>query len=235
MRLLWLAVLSCVLLSGVATASPDEDALRDAIERFVREHAPEPPTALEVPALADFVLPAGTGGDVALELSANPRERFVGRVPVTLALRSGGRELKRGVVTVEVKIERPVLVAARSIRRGERLAARDVRVERRDLSALAGRPLDGWLAGADGLDGRRARRSLRAGQPIAAAWLEATPLVERGQSVRIALRRGGLRIEAAGEARADGREGEWIEVLNRDSRRELVGRVGPDGVVHVSF
>ncbi len=235
MRALALALLGCALFAGSASAAPDEDDLREAIERFVLERAPEPPTALEVPPLADFVLAGETEGEIAWEFSANPRERFVGRVPVTLALRSGGRELKRGVVTVAVKIERPVLVAARPIRRGERVQARDVRVERRDLAELGGRSLDGWLASAEGLAGRRARRSLRTGEPIAAAWLETTPLVERGQSVRLALERGGLRIEATGEARADGREGEWIAVVNRDSRRELVGRVGPDGVVHVEF
>jgi len=237
MRSLVLALSCWALLPVAASAAPQEAALRRAIERFVLENAPAPPAALDVPPLADFVLGAEAVGDgeIEIELSVNPRERFQGTVPVTVALRSGGRELKRGVVTVGVRIPRSVLVAARPIRRGERLGARDVRVEARDLGELEGRPFEDWLGSAEALLGRRARRSLRAGEPIAAAWLESAPLVERGQTVRIELERGALRIEAAGEARADGREGEWVEVLNRDSRRKLVGRVGPDGAVHVAF
>jgi flagella basal body P-ring formation protein FlgA len=233
----WVLALSCwVLLAVAASAAPQEALLRQAIERFVLANAPAPPSAVDVPPLADFVVGAEAGGgEIEIELSTNPRERFQGRVPVTVALRSGGRELKRGVVTVGVKILRPVLVAARSIRRGERPSARDVRVEPRDLAELEGRPFEDWLGSAEALLGRRARRSLRAGEPIAAAWLESAPLVERGQTVRIELERGALRIEAAGEARAAGREGDWVEVLNRDSRRKLVGRVGPDGAVHVAF
>lgn len=209
------------------TAFAGEAELRAAIERFVRERAPAPPTAVEVPALSDFAV----DGPAEVRLSTHPREKFLGRVPVTVALRSGDRELKRGVVTVAVRVEQPVLVAARPIRRGERLGPRDVRVERRDAAELPA----GWLGDAEAVRGRRARRSLRAGEPLAAASLESAPLVERGQVVRLALRRGSLRIEAAGEARADGRAGDWIKVVNRDSRRELVGRVGDDGVVHVAF
>jgi len=237
MRAWVLALSCCALLPGAASAAPQEAALRQAIERFVLERAPAPPTAIDVPPLTDFILgaEAAGGGEIEIELSTNPRERFQGRVPVTVALRCGGRELKRGVVTVGVKIPRSVLVATRAIRRGERLSARDVRVEPRDLAELEGLPFEDWLGSAEALRGRRARRSLHAGEPIAAAWLESTPLVERGQTVRIELERGALRIEAAGVARADGREGEWVEVLNRDSRRKLVGRVGPDGAVHVAF
>ena len=55
MRGLLLAWSFCALLPGAAGAVPREDALRQAIERFVVERAPAPPTAVEVPPLADFL------------------------------------------------------------------------------------------------------------------------------------------------------------------------------------
>ncbi len=60
-------------------------------------------------------------------------------------------------------------------------------------------------------------------------------LVERGSLVELVLERGALRVRAQGKAREAGHLGESIRVLNRDSRREVVGRVGEDGRVHVAF
>ncbi len=226
-------VLLVGLLAGLGSAASAETALRDAIEGFVRRHAPEPPTSVEVPPLADFAVPEAVAraGSLDYRLSAHPRERFEGRVPVSVAIVSGDRELKRGVVTVRVRMERQVLVAARSLRRGETLGADDVRVETRDASELP----EGWLAAGTALTGQRVRRSLRAGQALADGWIEAAPLVVRGEAVRLELERGSLRIEARGEARADGYDGDWIRVVNRDSGRELTGRVAGEGVVRVAY
>jgi flagella basal body P-ring formation protein FlgA len=47
--------------------------------------------------------------------------------------------------------------------------------------------------------------------------------------------RGALRIEGSAIARDEARIGEMVRVQNPTSRRELVGRLGPDGAVHVSF
>ena len=123
------------------------------------------------------------------------------------------------------------LVAARNLRPGARLAPGDVRLEARELATLP----EGWLAHAGDVVGKRLRRSLRQGQPFQERWLEAPPSVERGQIVQLRIQRGPLRIEALGEARGDGRTGDWIRVVNRDSRREVRGRVVGDGVVHVDF
>ena len=83
--------------------------------------------------------------------------------------------------------------------------------------------------------GLRAKRSLRKHQIFRASQVEGVPLVERGDRVQIVLQAGALRISAAGKAQEAGALGDWIRVLNMDSKRELSGRVDRDGRVHVAF
>lgn len=60
-------------------------------------------------------------------------------------------------------------------------------------------------------------------------------MVERGDRVTIVLQHGPLLIQTLGKAQETGAAGEWIRVVNLDSKRELSGRIDPEGRVHVAF
>lgn len=228
-----LGVAAWLGLASPAAARPEPAApdLRARVEQYVRARAPGSVTQIEIPELTDFALPGVAEGSVDVALSARRGQSFVGWVPVTVALRSQGRELKRGVVTVRVSAEERVLVATRSLRSGETLRGADLAYELRDLADVP----DGGMKDPGQLVGRRVKRFVSAGDPVALDWTEPVPRIRRGQNVKLRLHRGPLRIETTGRARQDGFEGDWIRVVNTSSRRELLGRVGRDGVVHVEF
>ena len=79
------------------------------------------------------------------------------------------------------------------------------------------------------------RRSIPAGRTLRTDWFEAPAVIGRGDRVRLVLHAGGMRIEGIGQALSDGAVGEVVRVRNADSRREVHGRVAPDGAVHVVF
>jgi len=220
--------------AGVAVGVPQDGSpygLRTRISDFVRARAPFRPSRIEVPDLTSFEVAAPGGAPVEVHLSARPGQRFVGQVRIGVVMSAGGRTLRRAVVSVNVRATLPVALAARPLRRGERLRRVDVIMEPRDLSELR----HGFVANPARLVGKRLKRSVRAGAVLEDEWVERPPLVVRGQPVQLRLAYGPLVIEGKGMARQDGRLGEWIRVVNSDSRREVLGRVGPDGVVHVDF
>lgn len=76
-------------------------------------------------------------------------------------------------------------------------------------------------------------RDVRSGAPLRSHDIRPTVLVKRGQMVLISVGQPqGFQISARVEALQDGRFGEQIKLKNRDSGRELIGRVqGPNQVM----
>lgn len=225
---LGLALWACGL-GGAASAGP-EDALRHELERYVRERAPVPPTAIEIPSLTDFAVAWEAPGPVRVVFSSAPQP-FLGSVPVTVTVYVEDEVAKRGVVTARVRAERTVYLTARPLERGARVHREDLREERRDVSEIP----PGAVLDPAGIIGQRTTRAL----PSGAVWLDhhlRTPqLVTRGQIVRLNFRSGALAIEGLGKARQDGRPGDRIRVINVDTRREIVGIVTPAGEVDVAL
>ncbi|MGC0153256.1 flagellar basal body P-ring formation chaperone FlgA [Chromobacterium vaccinii] len=132
----------------------------------------------------------------------------------------------RGSFIVRAAVTAQAAVAARNLRAGEVLQAEDIAWEARpvaepaDLFGQASPPL-----------GLAPRTTVAAGQPLRRRQLQAPLLVKRGAEVRIVARQDGIEVSAAGEALADGRQGETIRVRNLASGKTIRGRVGADGVI----
>lgn len=219
-----------------APTAPARAELRDAelrseIEAFALDYAGAPPFAMEIPSLRDFTAPSASYGRVEVDLSTHASGPVRGSLPVTVRLRSDGEEFKRGIVTVRLSSDRPVLVAARPLAAGQVIRESDLRREPASNARLSRRGLDDPSQ----LIGRRVTRNVRVGGVLRSDLVTDVPVIYRGSMVRIRLQRGSLRIEALGRAREDGAPGQPLRVLNLESRREIVGVVQADGVVHVQF
>lgn len=206
-------------------------ALRELLVALVSQRAGVDPSQIAVPSLNDFRLPAEQAAAATLDLSVHESEDFSGPTPVTVVMRQGDAELKRGVVTVRVQRPRRILVASRRLGRGVIVAASDL--SWRELpEAQAGREA---LEDPEQLVGRTTARNISQGQAWRPELVTDPPLVARGELVRVQIQSGALRIDALGEARNDGHVGQRLRVLNPDSKREIVGILAADGVVHVHF
>lgn len=218
-----------VVAAGSAPGSPY--GLRERIESFLEERSPLAPSAIEVPPLANFLVPGLSSDQVSVELSSHPRANRIGRVPVTVTLSAAGHVVRRGVVNALVRVETPVLVTTKAVRRGESLSAEHFTLEPRDVSELP----EGWLDDPNAVIGQLARRRVAPGSLFRSSWAQKPLRVHRGELVRFRLEHGPLVIEGKGVARRDAHAGEWIRVVNADSKRELYGQVAADGVIHVQF
>jgi flagella basal body P-ring formation protein FlgA len=223
----------CLGLLGPGAAAADEAAaqgLGPALEAFLRERSPERIARIDLPPLDALAREAGGPGR-SVAFTVHPEQKLVGTVPVGVAVFADGVLHSKQVVTAQVQVARAVVVARRTLPSGRTLTADDLALEER---AVASPHADALADPAQAIS-RRLRRSVRAGEPLRAALLMEEQAVRRGDRVKLRLSHGGLVIEAAGRAEEAGQTGEWIRVRNLASMREVLGRIGEDGVVHVAF
>ncbi len=132
-------------------------------------------------------------------------------------------------VSLRISIFDNVLVTARPLARGLPLKAGDIKRQKRDVASLTG----GYVTDRRQILGKIPRYALRAGIEIAPRMLQAPTLVRRGEHITIIAASVGLEVRTAGEALADGTQGELMRVRNLLTKRIIQGVVSAAGVVSV--
>jgi flagella basal body P-ring formation protein FlgA len=179
----------------------------------------------EARALDDRLRLERCGEALATSTRGEPRGRHV-----TVEVSCPGPSPWRIYVPVELAEPGRVVVAARPLPRGHRLAAGDLKLAEHDVRRLP----RGYHRDVAALAGRTLRRDVHAGEVIDPQTVAAGLLVERGQQVRLVARSRGIEVEAAGRALVAGGAGRRVRVVNLSSGRELEGRVVGPGVVEVA-
>ena len=117
-------------------------------------------------------------------------------------------------VPIEVRVWSTVQVAARPIARGRPIAADDVRIDRVDLTRIAG-----TVYGADeSLDGNVAVRAIAAGEPLRRDLLRPPPIMAAGDPVKIVYDGHGFAISIDGKALAPAGDGQTVRVSTSAGR-----------------
>jgi flagellar basal body P-ring formation protein FlgA len=130
-------------------------------------------------------------------------------------------------VTARVGILYPVIVTRRPVSRGETLSHADIESRLLDISDET----RGYFVAPEDVIGRSASRHLPNASILNAGMLTQSTLVERGDSVIIEVRSGGLHLRAQGTALEDGLEGAQIRVRNDRSGQEIKALVVARGLV----
>lgn len=227
-----LLALALVCAAASASASSGEAKVRADLEQYVRARADADSLQIQIPRLSVFDVDRERHpGPLRTELSTRSQPPFRGRVPITVALYAGEHLIKRSVVSVTLGATDRVVVPSRDLRRGELIGVDDLRMLAVDAARI---PVDA-LRELESAIGQRVKRSVREDRVLRASAIEGVPVVERGDRVTVVLESGPLQIQGIGRAQEAGAVGDWIRVLNLDSRRELSGRLDDQGRVHVAF
>ncbi len=120
-------------------------------------------------------------------------------------------------------------VLTRNVERNEVLKSSDVVSERRPKAEVGGD-----AAVRNRVVGMQARRQLRAGQALRVADLAKPDLVQRDENVTLIYESTGLYLTMRGKALESGAEGDTVNVLNLQSKRNVYGVVIARGQVAIS-
>jgi flagella basal body P-ring formation protein FlgA len=198
---------------------------------FVYAHMPWPRDQVRIYGIrfrGDLNFPAGR---VHITVVPVGHPTYRGDVALNFHLRIDDRLVKVLLVRGRVDVYSQVIVAARSVARGEVITAAAVRAHRVDQ----GRVPPGLATSAKQVIGLQALVALRPGQKIYVSQVRSPRLIRRGEEVTILVQKGGLRISAPGRALTDGHVGGRVAVMNLASRRKIMARVQSPGVVTVTF
>jgi len=172
-----------------------------------------------------FYVPATAAADVAvLHINHNP---VTGIFSAVIAAPAGNPKARRRKVTGTAMEVLAIPVLKRPKARGELISRSDIEIRRFPKRTVSGRTItdDALIAGMS------ARRSLRAGRPLAGGDVERPKVVKRNSIITVKFQTGSLLLTARGRALADGAVGDVIDVLNAKSNRKVLGTVtGPDTV-----
>ena len=191
----------------------DSKALRVSFDREVRPIQAEPSANADLAVARLFHDPRTGRFDVSFEF------------PGDVGARHGSLRLTGTIVeTVETA------VLTRPFARGEVVKASDVTTERRP-KAEVGSDLVGTAAQAIGL---AARQPLKAGQPLRSADLMRPEIVQRNEAVTLIYEAPGMMLTMRGKALDSGAEGDVVNVLNLQSKRNVQGIVSGPGRITVT-
>lgn len=167
--------------------------------------------------------------DSPLETFATGTGRVIGAT--TVGVRCTGGKPWTLYVSARVRVYGSVLVAARPLPRGSAIEGKDLRMERKDLSALR----RGYLTAKDEARGKVARRTIERGAVLHSRLLEAPKLVRRGDRVTLSAKLSGVEVRMLGTALSDGASGQRVRVRSLSSDRIVEGTVVSQGVVQVTL
>ena len=157
-----------------------------------------------------------------VDFSGNRRK---GKVELNLAIRSENRILRNLPLTVNLRVEEPVLVARRPIARGEAIDSSNTALEMRETTQMSDQAMPDPLA----LRGHQAKATLAEGRVVTPLLVEIPPAVRRGQEAEIVYTNGNVSITAAAVCRQDGIPGQVIMAKNLANHKLIRVRVTGEG------
>jgi flagellar basal body P-ring formation protein FlgA len=176
----------------------------------------------------DLKLPEGK---VSFEVVAPERWEGYGNASLALFVRVDDQVKRNLIVLVEVEALTEMVVATRTLERGEVICASDLALARRDLAHVQGR----FLKGPEEAIGLRVKSAIRANSPVRGDYLERVPIIKSGQIVTILVENEVVKITATGRAKGSGAFGDLIMVQNLSSQKDIAARVVDATTVRVDF
>jgi flagella basal body P-ring formation protein FlgA len=138
-----------------------------------------------------------------------------------IAVEREGKQEARIWVRADIRVFEEVVVSSKPLLINEVVKAKDVRVDRRDISNLNGRP----FRRLNDVIGQQVTRALPVNETLTDRLLTAPQVLRRGNPIMLVYESAGLRVETPGIAEENGRAGELIQVRNPSSGKLLRGKV----------
>ncbi len=210
-------------------ASLSREQIEAHFREFVLKKAPWKTEDLVIEQISFGSPPVLPPGELTIDVTASPHERFVGNVSVTMHFAIDGKEVRNMRVSGKVELYREVIHSVRAMKRDEVVTEADIQVIRTNIAA---RP-DRYLVQPDQVVGKRLVCSVGPNEPFSPRDLDQPSLIQRGDPVTIIYRQDGVRLSTRGEAKGKGGQGDRIRIRNLESKKNILCQVIDSQTVEV--
>ncbi len=132
-------------------------------------------------------------------------------------------------ITLKIKLFKNVLVARRTVRKGEKLNISDFDLMEMDVAKLRGKPV------ANNFEPGRyiAKRTIRKGMVLQQAMLDEKNLLGKNEIVKAVKKIGNVEISFNAKTRTSGNSGDIIKVYNYSNGKQYLGKVINKNLVQI--
>jgi len=164
-----------------------------------------------------FAIPAGA----SVEIMNKPADRLQGSVFLQVGVRHQGSLKRKTSIRVEIATSETLWVAKETIPRGTRISSDMISTQLVETTSMVGNP----RAHVESIIGYQAKRTIPPGRIITSDMIDVPYAVHRGDLVTITAY-GDLVVACVdGQARENGRPGEWIWVVNMLTNGKMKAQV----------
>ncbi len=227
-----IGAISGVMAQGQAMQLMDAQALASKYVKYLQDHSSWGPGEMEIQNVRinprKIWLPKGK---VSFSIEDFAGGALLGRVSSMVTIMVDGKPVRRVRACATIEVYKPVLCAARGLRRGQVIARGDLTRATMPLSKLKTR----YFERPEDIVGLAAKRSLRPGHVITADALTKPAVVKRGSRVMIVAESPTITVKVPGQVEEKGAIGDFVRVMNLGSHRVVVARVEDSNTVRVNF
>lgn len=169
--------------------------------------------------------------EILLRRTLQDPRSYLGETTIPMEIYVDGHRWRQIYPRFFIEIKTLVPVLKKDLSRHEIITSELVEIKLKGLSTL---PLD-YIHDEEEIFGMRLKRRVEKGEPLRTSYIEAVPLVERGDRVTILAIIDSITLSLLGEARGTGIYGDMIQVRNLDSNRLLSCRIIGPGLVQIEL
>lgn len=231
---LWYLCLLSALYTSLCTAATNAEAIRISVQHYLDSYQQQ--LSKQYPDAQNIEYSIGAL-DSRLSLadcdSAPIAERHndktIGRMSLVVSCAS---PVKWSIyIPVEVSVFHPVVISALPLAKNSTLEARHLSLKSIDISRIKG----SYYFNISDVVGQENKRPLKPGKPIISTNLRPPMMVKKGDAIILFAQTGRLNVKTQAIALQDGRQGQQIQVQNKQSKRVVDARVTGPGTVKANI
>jgi flagella basal body P-ring formation protein FlgA len=209
----------------------DGDMIKDIVISHIEKNMPWPKGSVRIEfttRISDITLP---GNEITYRIVNRRKEDYIGYSMFTVRFYNKGVFVEKQAVRVKMEVLKGVVVSSKFLSRNNRIETDDIRLVNKWFNRIP----SNIITNVDDVIGQTLRTNIKLNTEITRNMLQNTPVVKKGDLVRIILQKGPLKISTVGLSKQDGETGDLIRVTNVSSKKIIYAKVVGDSIVSVEY
>ncbi len=212
---------------NLKTAEVSEEKYRKAVQEYINSLPESDKSLLEIIQLPQkIVAPAK---DLIVRVIPRKYGTYKGLLSLSVGIYNGNDLYKKLVARVKRKVFTQAVIAVKRINRQQVIKSGDITVLTTDVTGAG----NNYCTDLSFVIGKRAVNIINENQIIQRKMIEADPIIKKGETVDLIVKKGNIEIKVKGKARMDGHMGDRIMVRNLLNNSVLKGIVKSSSLVLV--